>query len=226
MLKRIQFKSLFFVAVTVEIGSLIFSWDEIHILIKPLLIFFLLFYYFQASASVNKVFVTALVFCWLGDVLLLFDQMDDFFMAGLASFMIAHLLLIISYRQFRYSVDGFEGTQKFRLSFPIILAGSGLIVVLYPKLGDLKMPVLAYALILTVMVLQSIFRLGRTSTKSFWLVFAGAVSFMISDSLLAINKFYQPISNASVWIMATYLTAVYLIVQGVIAHREPFILKK
>jgi uncharacterized membrane protein YhhN len=111
-----------------------------------------------------------------------------------------------------------EGTQRIRLSFPIILAGSGLVVVLYPKLGDLKIPVIVYAFVLTLMVLQSIFRLERTNTKSFWLVFLGATSFMLSDSLLAINKFYQTISFAGVWVMLTYIAAIYLIVSGVIAH--------
>jgi hypothetical protein len=43
---------------------------------------------------------------------------------------------------------------------------------------------------------------------------------MISDSLLAINKFYQPISLAGVWVMSTYIAAIYLIVKGVIAHNE------
>ena len=107
-----------------------------------------------------------------------------------------------------------------RLSFPFLLAGSGLVVILYPRLGELKIPVMIYALVLTLMVVQSVFRLGRTSAKSFWLVFFGAAFFMVSDSLLAINKFYQPISFAGVWVMITYITAVYLIVDGVIAHVE------
>ena len=43
--------------------------------------------------------------------------------------------------------------------------------------------------------------------------------FMLSDSLLAINKFYQPLAYAGVLVIITYMAALYFIVQGVIAHK-------
>ncbi len=213
------FYILFFITAVLEIVSEIFNLSVLHLVVKPSLLIFLAAYYQQSVSSVNKTFLFALIFCWVGDVFLLFDQYNElFFMAGLGSFLIAHILLILSYRQHVLADDGTKGTQRIRLSFPVILAGSGLVVVLYPTLGDLKIPVMIYALALTLMVLQSIFRLGRTSSKSFWLVFFGAIFFMLSDSLLAINKFYHPVSFPGVWIMSTYIAAVYLIAQGVIAH--------
>ena len=69
--------------------------------------------------------------------------------------------------------------QKIRFSFPIILAGTGLIVVLYPSLGSLKIPVVTYALVLIVMVLNSVFRYGRTSSVSFGSVFLGSIFFYV-----------------------------------------------
>jgi len=215
------FQILFLLFAALEIASQIFNLPALHWGAKPMLLIFLAAYYHQSVLSINKTFWLALIFCWLGDVFLLFESYHEhFFMAGLGSFLMAHLLLILSYRQLQFIEDGFQGTQRVRLSFPVILAGSGLVIVLFPKLGDLKIPVLIYALMLTLMVVQSIFRLGRTSAKSFWFVFFGAVFFMLSDSLLAINKFYKPISTASVWVMATYIAAVYLIVNGVMAHEE------
>jgi uncharacterized membrane protein YhhN len=47
-------------------------------------------------------------------------------------------------------------------------------------------------------------------------VFVGAISFVVSDSLLAINKFYEPIERSSFLIMLTYLVAQYLIVVGIL----------
>jgi uncharacterized membrane protein YhhN len=70
------------------------------------------------------------------------------------------------------------------------------------------------------MAMQALFRYGYTSAPSFafW-CFAGAISFMISDSLLAINKFMQPLAiYAGLAIMLTYLLAQYLIVEGVLKH--------
>ncbi len=220
MLKR-WFHILFFIFAALEIVSQFLNLSSLHFVSKPLLVFFLVAYYHQSIPSINKFFFFALLFCWLGDVFLLVEQYNGlFFMAGLGSFLIAHLLLIFSYRQLSFVKDEFKGTQRVRLSFPFILAGSGLVVILYPHLGGLKIPVIVYALVLTLMVVQSIFRLGRTNAKSFWLVFFGAGFFMLSDSLLAINKFYQPISFAGVWVMTTYIAAVYLIVKGVITHVE------
>jgi uncharacterized membrane protein YhhN len=108
--------------------------------------------------------------------------------------------------------------QRVRLAFPIVLAGTGLVVILYSKLGDLQIPVIVYAAVITTMVLTALFRYGRTSNSSFWQVFIGAVLFMISDSILAINKFLDPITNAGLYIMITYVAAQFLIVHGILKH--------
>jgi len=75
-----------------------------------------------------------------------------------------------------------------------------------------------YALVLVVMVLNGLFRLGRTNNKSFLLVFVGALFFLVSDSLLAINKFLHPFASSGLLIMSTYITAQFLIIEGIIAH--------
>jgi uncharacterized membrane protein YhhN len=50
------------------------------------------------------------------------------------------------------------------------------------------------------------------------MVFCGALTFMISDSLLAIDKFLLPVSHASLLIMSTYIIAQFLLIQGLILH--------
>jgi uncharacterized membrane protein YhhN len=221
MLKR-WLQILFLLFAILELASQFFNLPSLHLIAKPMLVIFLGAYYQQSVPSTNKTFLLALIFCWSGDVLLMFEHHYElFFLAGLGSFLIAHLLLIFTYRQLLFPDSGLHGTQRIRLSFPIILAGSGLVVVLYPRLGELKIPVMVYALVLTLMVVQAIFRLGRTKGSSFWPVFLGATLFMLSDSLLATDKFYEPFYLAGVWVMATYIAAVYLIVNGVIAHEKP-----
>jgi uncharacterized membrane protein YhhN len=85
-------------------------------------------------------------------------------------------------------------------------------------LGALKIPVIVYAVVLMVMVAAAIRRFHNTSNQSFVMVVVGAILFMVSDSLLAINKFLEPVSNASILIMLTYITAQLLIVEGLIRH--------
>ncbi len=212
----------FFVLVSIaELISVTYQITELSLIAKPLIMIALMGYYLSSTSSLSIMFITAMTFCWLGDVLLMFDYKSElFFMAGLGSFLVGHILYILCYQRLRFNsaTNPLLGPQKIRFSLPIVLAGTGLVVVLYPTLADLRLPVIIYALVITVMVLQALFRFGYTTTKSFALVFCGAICFMISDSLLAINKFLQPIPLASLSIMTTYILAQYLIVAGVLAH--------
>jgi uncharacterized membrane protein YhhN len=70
------------------------------------------------------------------------------------------------------------------------------------------------------MAIQALLRYGYTTSRSFTLIFTGALFFMLSDSLLAINKFMTPLHLASLAVMTTYIIAQYLIVEGFISHHE------
>jgi uncharacterized membrane protein YhhN len=219
-MKRITL--VFFLAVALaELLAVILSWAPLNFIVKPLIVISLAAYYLTNTTHRRSLFLIAMAFCWLGDVLLMFqDDQPIFFMAGLGAFLLGHVLYIMSYQRLRLGTgsSALLGPQKIRFSLPIILAGTGLVVVLYPKLDDLTVPVMVYALVITVMALQALFRFGYTNKKSFTLIFIGALFFMISDSLLAINKFLTPVPLASLGIMFTYMLAQYLIVEGVLAH--------
>jgi uncharacterized membrane protein YhhN len=215
---------LFFTAGVAEVFSGILPSETLHFVSKPLIMIALGVYYFFSESNQRSIFVVgAIFFSLLGDVVLMLESRDGiFFILGLASFLMAHVFYIIAYGQHQEEVvvDELQGIQKTRLAFPIVLAGTGLIIVLYSSLGDLKIPVIIYALVLIVMVLNALFRYGRTNAHSFWLVFIGSLLFMISDSVLAINKFLQPISLAKVFIMVTYISAQFFIVRGLIIHQK------
>jgi len=208
---------------TLAVANLIaatFNLALLNFITKPLLVPALAVYYLVATSQRSYLFLTALFFCWLGDILLMLQRDELFFIAGLVAFLTGHVLYIICYRNFRSAGTGLTGPQQIRFSLPIILAGTGLVTILFPHLGGLQIPVLVYALVITVMAMQALFRYGYTNSKSFVLVFVGAVSFMISDSLLAINKFMQPLPLAGLAVMLTYLLAQYLIVEGVVRHEK------
>ena len=212
---------LFFVLIAAgELISVSFDMAAVQNIAKPLIMISLMVYYLGSVSARNYFFTAALVFCWLGDVLLMFQQNELFFIGGLVAFLLGHILYVICFRQMRFNnqAGGLLNTQKIRFAFPIILAGTGLVTILFSHLGALKIPVMVYALALTIMVLQALFRFGFTTKKSFVLIFVGALFFMVSDSLLAINKFMQPVPMASLDIMATYMVAQFLIVEGAVAH--------
>lgn len=180
-------------------------------------------YYLSDGSTRNNSFVRAMFFCLAGDILLLAQGKDEiFFILGLLAFLVGHVLYILAYRQLQWKDRSGElmGTQKMRYAFPVILVGTGLLVVLIPGLAHLVVPVIAYSIVLMLMVITAIFRYGRTSPGSFVLVLIGAIFFMTSDSLLAVNKFYAPFDFAAPLIMLTYCLAQYLIVEGVLRHEE------
>jgi uncharacterized membrane protein YhhN len=214
---------IFAVGASAELGTAIFDYPGHSLIFKPLIMIGLMAYYWVMSPARSRLFFVALFFCWLGDVLLIFQSNDPlFFISGLASFLAGHIVYIFCYRQLQTSPSSKEllGSQKVRFAFPIILAGTGLVTILYPFLGALRIPVMIYALAITLMALTALFRYGRTNSKSFLLIFIGAVLFMVSDSILAINKFHHAFSAAGALIMLTYSVAQFLIVEGALVHEK------
>src|SRR6267378_4043550 len=111
----------FFLIAAVEILIQILGLQEFNVFIKPLIVPSLAAFYFKNTNSKNKLFVLALFFCWSGDVFLLFDHLNElFFMGGLGSFLIAHVLFIFLYVKLKTTQGtGLSGPQKTRASFPI-----------------------------------------------------------------------------------------------------------
>jgi uncharacterized membrane protein YhhN len=217
--------ALFILISVTELAAHLFDWPTVRHFSKPLLLVSLAIYYYVSvgRGELSKLIMLALIFSWGGDVLLMYQPKHElYFIFGLASFLVAHLFYIFTYKQFRSedTSNALMGVQRFRYSFPVILAGTGLITILYNHLGDLKIPVVIYALVLVLMVLNALFRFGRTGLSSFSMVFFGATLFMISDSLIAINKFLMPVANSGLWVMITYITAQYLIIEGLLKHKQ------
>lgn len=217
------FLALFLAAALADLLITWIHWPSLELIAKPMIMVALIGFYFSSVSRRNMTFVWALFFCWAGDVLLMFQPLaEDFFLAGLSAFFIGQILYVAAFREMRVASKGSELSmpQKIRFSLPVILAGTGLVAILFPKLGALKIPVMTYSVALIVMVLSAIFRHGQTSSRSYLLILCGAILFMISDSTLALNKFYSPIPLSGLWIMSTYIAAQYLIVQGAVEHAK------
>lgn len=217
MKKSAVFLLLFLIASAGDIATILLEFNTRYFF-KPIILLALIGYYLVQTTETNKTFLAALFFCWVGDVMLMFSG-ELYFMLGLAAFLIGHVFYIFSFRQFSWSSgNALLPTQKVRYTFPIILAGTGLLVVLFPKLGALQIPVIVYAIVLMLMAINALLRLGYTNKASFAWVFVGALFFMVSDSVLAFNKFHTQFVGASVTIMLTYIAAQFMIVRGILKH--------
>ena len=223
MNKKNVFMFCFFIVSALHVTALVFPISILSTITKPLIVLSLMAHYAMAAPTKSKMVLLALLFCLVGDVsLMVVEKNELFFMGGLASFLIGHVLYIITYRQHQQAGIGEEllSTQKIRFALPIVLAGTGLIAVLFPRLGSLQIPVMIYAVVLMIMVITALLRYGKTGMNSYRLVLFGAILFMISDSLLAINKFLHPFYAASLAVMITYIAAQYFIVKGILAHQS------
>lgn len=207
---------LFFLVLATDIIGIETNNQLIQYISKPLLMPVLaLFFVFNTSATVTpfkKWVLAALFFSWAGDVLLMFqEKIPDFFLFGLAAFLLTHICYIIFFHSIRLK-EGIRGRPW--LLVPVAVYYTGLIFFLSPYLDDMKMPVIIYGLVISFMLVLALHMLFIRNKDAGKLLAIGAVFFVISDSVLAINKFYLPFGTASVVIMLTYGLAQYLIVKG------------
>ena len=207
---------LYAISAAAVLAGLLFGLPALYVLAKPLLMIMLLLYFISATKGYPRWryhVMAALVFSWAGDVFLI---SSEWFIAGLVSFLIAHIFYIIAYQK----TGAASGELKPLDIIKFVAYGIVLIWVIYPGLGDLLIPVLIYALVLLGMGIWAHKRRGATSPASFRLVAIGAILFALSDGLIAINKFAFEVPFERILIMSIYMTAQYLIVQGLIKHTE------
>lgn len=207
-------KTSYFVLVGVELlaEALRGQFPHLFMFIKPLLMIILALYLYKVSnlqEKMDKVLLISLFFSWLGDCVLMFKG-EMHFLGGLVSFLIAHILYIYVFTQ------QFKWQKMVYLSiFAILLYGIGLFSLILPKTStEMRIPIIIYASILLLMVITSSGRKGAVSTQSFTYTFVGAILFMLSDSLIALNKFAFPLEGAILAIMITYLLGQYFIIEG------------
>lgn len=211
-----DWRILYAISAIAVLAGLLIGLPALYVSAKPLLMITLLLYFISATKGYppwRYYVMAALVFSWGGDVFLI---SSEWFTAGLVSFLIAHIFYIIAYQK----TGAASGKLKPLDIIKFIVYGAVLIWVIYPGLGDLLIPVLIYALVLLGMGVWAHKRRGATSSASFQLVAIGAILFALSDGLIAINKFAFEIPFERVLVMSIYMTAQYLIVQGLIKHTE------
>jgi uncharacterized membrane protein YhhN len=202
-------------AVAVILG-LLFDVPPLYWAAKPLLMISLALHFLSSVRDAPRWRTTvllALLGSWAGDVFLM---SSDYFIQGLISFLLAHVFYIIAYHQ----TGAASGKLKAMDLLKFGLYGAVLIFIIYPGLGELLVPVLVYAGVLLFMGLWAHKRRGATSQKSFLMVATGAMLFCLSDGMIAINKFAFVIPAERVLDMTIYITAQFLIIQGLLHHPE------
>lgn len=206
---------------------------------KPLLMLVLILYFTRhiigSATTTHKLMVAAFIFSWVGDVALMFVPSNagdislmglpkdpNFFLVGLAGFLLTQILYSIAFARVTDKNAKTLLSRKFWVFLPLLLYMGALLYLLIPAIGNkvetkpFLVPVLIYSATIALMVFFSLNRYKRVNDISFALVFGGALLFMFSDSIIAVNKFIQPFPTAGIFIMTLYITAQYFIAKGML----------
>lgn len=156
--------------------------------------------------------VAGLVFSLTGDVLLMLPA--DLFVAGLVAFLGGHLCFITAFLG-----DSRFGTRPLAW-LACLLVGGVITVLLWPSIPPALRPAVAvYALVLSSMGAQALgrawFHAGDALARPARRAAVGSLLFMLSDSLLAWNRFHLALPLATLWVLGSYYAAVWFIARSV-----------
>jgi alkylglycerol monooxygenase len=227
MLEALMIESAALATATSALGMI-----DLHRIFKPLTMVIAIIFIATYAASARAggqngsstrlgdrwLVLAALLACLAGDVFLMFP---GYFIPGLVAFLIGHLFYIAA---FRLGVPWLPSRRA--LGMTLGIGGTMYTVLWFGGLPPaLRIPVAAYVVVIALMAAQAIGRAavlrpgpgGRAAMG----VAVGAGFFMLSDSVLALNRFVAPLPMAQFWVLATYYTAQVLIVRNVLIDRNP-----
>lgn len=194
------------------------GWRWLHWIGKPLataLIFVLAWRARPAQSPRYRRWILAGIACSLfGDVFLMLP--GDLFVPGLLAFLLGHLCFIVA----------LLGDSRFGARPLLLLASLGYgainLTLLWDSIGaPLRVPVIVYVLVLACMGGQALARArvfalhGDAQFASARRAAVGAMLFMLSDSLLAWNRFHAAIPWSGLWVLSTYYLALWWIARSV-----------
>ena len=205
-------------ALTVECAALAtassaLGMTDLHMVLKPLTMLLAMALAWQTAGAAGMApralawLTLALLASLAGDVFLMLPG-GRWFIPGLASFLVAHLFYIALFR------IGQPWFPSRRALVATLGFGAAMYLYVWDGLADpvLKAAVAAYVTVIALMAAQAIGRAVVLRTVPATAVAVGACIFMLSDSLIAINRFVTPLPLAGLWVLSTYYAAQLLIV--------------
>jgi uncharacterized membrane protein YhhN len=164
-------------------------------------------------------FALGLLFSLFGDILLMLPK--DFFLAGVVSFALAQTTYT-----YGFNTEGIVIDIAVVILIIIISIMSYQILrklsagLNFRGLIELRIPVIIYAILISLMLLSALVTFIRPGWRlsEAMLSSAGAMLFVISDSLLSWDRFVAPITNARTIVMVTYHLGQFGIILGTGIH--------
>jgi uncharacterized membrane protein YhhN len=168
------------------------------------------------DATYTLLILGGLLFSMAGDVLLIFQANPRAFLAGLVAFLLAHLFYIAAFVYVQSSLElGTNGAGEAGVAIALLLVGGGVYRYLSPGLGQMRGPVIAYIVVISVMVhrASAVALVYAGAATQPILMVLGALLFYLSDAILAVNKFRfeGQLPRGRSWNLMTYYTGQLLL---------------
>lgn len=160
------------------------------------------------SPSYHVLILLGLLASLAGDVCLMFED-DRWFLVGLVSFLIGHIFYIAA-----FTIEG-DASAPFWYIVPFAIYGVLILRWLWPNLGEMKGPVMMYVFVILIMAWQAANRWIELKETTTLLAMTGAYLFVLSDSVLAIERFRGTWRTARILVLGAYFTAQWLIALSV-----------
>ena len=176
-------------------------------LFKPLTVLLITLIALQPKNPTSQTYRVAIIaglLCSLaGDIFLSLPR--DRFIQGLLSFLAAHLCYTAAFIK-----EGERAVSALSL-LPFLVYGGLMLHALWPHLGRMRAPVVAYMLVILLMGWQAASRFLVTNQEGSLTALMGALFFIASDSVLALNRFKSSFRSAQALTLSTYFIAQWLI---------------
>jgi len=166
--------------------------------VKPLPVLALMAWTWRARPDrVGRLVVAALGLGLAGDMLL--EAGGSTFLLGLIAFLVGHVVYAAA-----FTADA--RPARWGLAAPWAAYTAAIYVVLGPLLGDMAGPVVAYMVAISIMAWRASARAASLGGPALWGVI-GAALFVFSDTLIALDRFGEPIEGVRPAIILTYWLA-------------------
>jgi uncharacterized membrane protein YhhN len=157
-----------------------------------------------AGSTYAGLVVLGLVLSSIGDVSLAFPTG---FIAGLTAFLVAHCCYVAAF------AAGAGASRAGIIALPVLaFASAAMLAYLWPHIARVRAAVVVYVAALATMVLCAVARAGMPApVPGATAAAVGAVSFLVSDGVLSVDRFARPFAGAHAVVMVTYYLAQVLI---------------
>ena len=224
-MKKINYAVLFWAVALVHLFCIYMNWPQQRVYSKFILVPILMWYLFKSPESDKPLkgmwrAYLGLFFSWVGDVLLI-GEGPSFFLSGMIAFITAHVYYSLFFIQ-TVPVKKETAAVFYKTLIGLSVVCGVLFLLLRSALGAYQVPILLYMLFISLMASLAVHTTSNPAYKNFALqtFVPGALLFVISDALLATNKFYAHLPVFDLGVMLAYAGAQYFLTKGFISIKK------